>query len=220
MPLLSCLSWIILLLLNPGVHSFAYSGWRREEYEVPLCSSPIGESIVSAFRLISLGFFSPLWWITWWICPPWRVPSFVKFHSIVNLPYIVKGLRVSGQASVTCSIEGSSFVPLEVACGDSLAAGSWVSASRESSFQASLGWGMLEDSLILHYFAGVNYYWLESSKCSSTIFSQFPGNLYFLICYTVGKFPSNTTWYWGDMFPVFVFSIRDTDTACKGGCPR
>ena len=135
MPLLSFISWIIFLHLNPEVRRFSYSGMRWEECKSTSCSSPLGESSVATSRLKSVGFFSPLWWLTWWLYPTWR------------FPYLVKGIGVSDLAFVTCSGSGSSVVIIEVACGEGPAAISWESASRGYYFQVSLNRGMIEDSL-------------------------------------------------------------------------
>ena len=124
MPLLFCLYLINLLCLNPEMGRFAYSGMRREDCEGTSWSSPLDETSVATSRLTSVVFCSPLGWFTWWICPPWSVPSLVKYS------YLVKGLRVSKLAYVPCSISWSSFVSLEAVFGEGPAAASWGSSSR------------------------------------------------------------------------------------------
>ena len=171
------------------LHSpFASSQIMQNDCEGKLCYSPLGESIVDASMLTSVGFFSPLWWITWLLCPNWRFPS------IVNPPSIMKGLGLSYLASVTWYGLGTSVVPLEVACGEGPTAETWGSASRGSSLQSSLGGEKLEDSSICHYFARVKFYWGERSEFSSTRFLQFLGTATFLMCSTVEKVSLHTTW--------------------------
>ena len=162
MPILYCIYWISLIRLNPEVCRFAYSGMRWEDCECTLCSSLLGESSIAASRLTPVGVFSPLWWLTWWFFPPWRVTYLVKS------PSLLKGLGVSDLASVPWYVSGSSVVPLGADYGEGPAIGSWWSVSRGSSCKASLGGFMIKDELICHSFVRVNFYWVESSDCSST----------------------------------------------------
>ena len=94
MQLLSCLYWILLLCLNIEVSRFTYSRIRREDCEGTSCSYALSEASVDKSGWNSVGFCSPLWWLTWQILPPWRFPS------LVNIPSLVKGLRVSDMDSV------------------------------------------------------------------------------------------------------------------------
>ena len=193
---------------------FANSRMRWEDCEGTSFSSPLGETSVAVSRLNSVGFFSPVWWLIWWLCTHWRVTSLLK------VPYLVKGLGVSDLAYVIWSRVGSSVVTLEVACGEGPAAGSWGSASRASYYQLSLGRGILEDSFICNSFARVKFTWVESSDCSSTRFFQSPRTMPFLICSTVEKVSLKTIRYWGDTCPVLLFRTKDIDTSWKGECTR
>ena len=198
MPLLSCIYWIILLRLNPKVHRFTYCGMRLEECEGTLCSYPLGGAIIADSRLTPVGFFTLLRWLTWRLCPPWRVTSILK------APSLVKGILVSELASVPWYGAGTSDVTLDVACGEGPADEFWGSDSRGYSCQASLGGVILEDSLRYYSFERVNFSWLDSSEWSSNIFFHFTETVPFLMFSTMEKVTSKTTWYWGKTFPVLV----------------
>ena len=48
--------WVFFLCLSPEMRRFAYSEIRWEEYEGTPCPSPLGESIIYAYGLTSVGF--------------------------------------------------------------------------------------------------------------------------------------------------------------------
>ena len=79
---------------------------------------------------------------------------------------------------------------------------------------------MREDYFRCHYFAGVKFYYSESSECFSTRVFQFPGTVPFLMCSIVENVSSNTTWYWRGIFSVMVFNTRYTYPVCNLECPR
>ena len=119
-------------------------------------------------------------------------------------------------ASIPCTDVGSSGMPLGATWGSDPGGRSWGPGSSESYFRASLGRGMLEDSLRCHYFSRVNFSYIASSEFSSTRFLQFPGNVPFLVCSTVENVLSKTIWYWGETCPVLMFNTRSTDPVLNG----
>ena len=166
------------------MRSFTYSGIRRDYFEGTRCSSPLGEASFSLSRLISVVFCTPLEWFAWCLCPSWRSTS------------PVEGLGVSDMASVTCIDAGYSAMPLGAAWVSDPWGKSWGPGYRYSSFQASLGRGMLDDLLRCHYFLRVDFSCVASSDCSSTRFFQFIGTFPLLMCSTVENVSLNATWYW------------------------
>ena len=140
-------SWIILLHLNPEMRRFAYYVIRRYDCEVTLCSSPLGEDRIASSKLISVGFGTLLDWLTWWLRPRWWAP------------YPVEGLGVSDMTYINWIDTGFSVMPLGEAWGSYPGGRSWGPGSRESSCQPPLGRGMIEDLLIHHSFARVNFSW-------------------------------------------------------------
>ena len=97
---------------------------------------------------------------------------------------------------------------------------SWVPVSRESSFQVSLGRGMLEDLLICQFFSSVKFSCVVMSECSSTRFKKFPGTVPFIMWYIVENVSSKTTCYWGGTCPVLVFNNIANEPVWNGECPR
>ena len=97
----------------------------------------------------------------------------------------MEGLAVSELASITCADSGSSVTPLNATQGSNPGGRSWGTGFSESSFLASLGRGMLDDSSRCHYFAGVKISCVAIFECSSTKFFYFTGNVTFLMCSTV-----------------------------------
>ena len=165
-------SWIILIHLNPEMRRFAYSGIIWEDCKGTLCSSPIGEARVAVDRLNSVGFCTLLECLTWWLRPRWW-----------DL-YTVEGLGAYDMAYITWTDSGSSIMPLGEAWVSDPRGRSWRLGYSKSSWEASLGKGMLEDLLRYHSLEGVKFSCVASFNCSSTRFFQFLGTEPFLMCYT------------------------------------
>ena len=130
-------SWIILLRLNPEMRRFAYSRIRREDCEGTSYTSTIGEARVSASMLTSVGFCTLLEWITGWLRPRWWDT------------YPVERIEVSDLASIICTGTASSVMPLGAAWGSDPGSRSYGPGYRDSSYQASLGRGMIDIGCIL-----------------------------------------------------------------------
>ena len=64
---------------------------------------------------------------------------------------------VSELVSIPCDDIGSSAIPMSAAWGSDPGGRYWGPGSGESSFQDSLGRGMLEDLLRCHYFERVKF---------------------------------------------------------------
>ena len=98
-------------------------------------------------------------------------------------------------ASIPCAEAGSSVMPLGATCGSDPVGRFWGPGPSKYCFQVYLGRGILEDSLIFHYFERVNFLCIASYDLSSTRFSQFPGTVPFLMCSTdmllKGNMPSS-----------------------------
>ena len=178
-------SWTVLLCLNTEIQRFTSYGIRREYSESTLCSSPLGEAIVSVYRLILKSSCTLLEWLTLWLCPRWWSPS------------TVEGIIISDITSIHCTYIGSSFIPLGAAWVSDPVCSFWGPGLSESSCKASLGMGMLEVLLICHSFARVEFYWVASYEWSSTRFFQFYVTVPLLIFSKVYNVSSKTTWYWG-----------------------
>ena len=164
---------------------FTYYGIMRYDYEGTLCSSTLGYFKVAVYRLISVIFFTLLYWLNWLLCPNLRVT------------FPVEVIGVSDMAYVTCVILGSHAVPLGTAwCSDP---GNiyWRPRSRDSSCQASLVSVMLEDLFICYSFVRLKFSCVDKSECYSNRFSKFTGTVLFLVCSTVDNMLSKITWYWG-----------------------
>ena len=84
-------------------------------------------------------------------------------------------------ASIHCTYAGSSVMQPCTDWGSDPEGRYWRPGSSASSCQASLGRGMLEDLLICHSFARLNFYCVASSECSSNSFLQFPWSVPFLM---------------------------------------
>ena len=129
----SHLSWIIFHCLNPEVRSFTYSVMMRKDYEGTSCYVPLGESSVSASRSTSVGFWSILERLTWWLYPRWWDP------------YPVEGIVLSDMASIPYSDAGSSIMSLVATWVSDPGGRSWEPGSSDSSCQSFLGRFMSED---------------------------------------------------------------------------
>ena len=68
-PLLLSLSQILLLRLSPEICRLPHSGIRREDCEGTSYYSTIFETSIAVSKLTSVGFFTLLEWITWWVWP-------------------------------------------------------------------------------------------------------------------------------------------------------
>ena len=122
-----------MLSLNPEVQRLAYSGIRQEDCEGTSCSSTLGEASVDASRLTLVGFCALLECLTWWLQPRrWATST-------------AEGLGVSEMVSITCAEAVSSFMLLCETWGSDPEGKSWGPGSSESSCQAYLCRGMLED---------------------------------------------------------------------------
>ena len=152
-----------LLSLNTEMQRFAYCVIRKEDCEGMLFSSPLGESRVAESRLILVVFCTLLDWLTWWLRHRWWDT------------YPVEGLGVYYLASIPCNYSGYSVIPLGSAWVSGPGFRSWGPVSSDSSFKASLGRGILEDSLRYHYFDRVKFSCVEIYECSSTRFSNLLG---------------------------------------------
>ena len=98
-------------------------------------------------------------------------------------------------ASIPCAISGSSIILMGDTWGSDPGGRYWGPGSSESSCQASLGRGIIEDYLRWHYFSRAEFSWVAISECSSTRFFQLPGTAPLLMCSTVENVSSKTTWY-------------------------
>ena len=82
----------------------------------------------------------------------------------------MEGLGVSDLSSVPCTEAGSSFMMLSASWGSDHGGSYWGPVSREYSFQASLGGGVLEDLLIFHSFVRVKFSCVAIFECCSARF--------------------------------------------------
>ena len=103
-------------------------------------------------------------------------------------------------ASVTCVDSSYSGILMGAAWVSDTEDISWGPGSSESSFQSSLGRGMLDYFLRCHFFVRVNFSCVASSECYYTKFFQFTGTVPFLICSKVDNVFPNTTCYWGGYY--------------------
>ena len=112
---------------------FAYYGISCEECKGTSRSSPLGEASITVSRLTLVGFFTLVEWLTWWIRPMrWSTST-------------AEGLGVSELISIPCTDTGSSVMPLGEAWGPDPGGRYWGPSFSESSCQASIGMGMLEE---------------------------------------------------------------------------
>ena len=153
-------------------------------------------------------FCAMLNYLTWWLCPIWRIPS------------IVEGFGVSDMASVTCNDTGYSEMPLGVACGLEPGGRSWGTSYCDSYLHTSLGRGMIDNVFKWHSFVRVKFSFIESSERSSNKFLQFIGTVTLWIRPNVDNVSPKTTWYWGKRCPVLMFNNNSNDPVWDGDCPR
>ena len=133
-----------------------------------------------------------------------RVLCTIRVDHLVYLPQLktpfpVKGLGISCLASIDRVDAGSSIMPLGASWGSDPGGRSLGPVSSEYFCQASLGIGMLKDSLRCHYFAGVKFFCVSISECSHTRSFQFSETLTLLMCSTMENVLLNITWYWGEI---------------------
>ena len=97
---------------------------------------------------------------------------------------------------------------------------SLVPRSCESSCQASLIRITIKDLFLCNSFVRVKFWSTVSYKCSSSMFFQFTETVPLLVCFTVDKVSSNTTWYWGGIYPVLMLNNKSVNPSWNGKWPR
>ena len=159
-------SWYLscnyFLLLSSEVCGLTYYG-LRQDCEGMSWYFLILESIVDTYRLTTVGNFTILICITWFICHVWWVF------------YPVEGMLDSVLSYVPCDYAWSSVMNSGEVWGSGPGVASWEPGSSGSSWQLPILKGMLEESLISHSFARVKFYCGARYEWSSTRFYQLPG---------------------------------------------